>query len=88
MKKSLFHYDLENDTVESFRHTIIGQSFIPNDFNLIGMMDFGFNYLLTEKLFLHTFLAGNMTILPTIQSLSFNNRHFNIGLGFGVGYFL
>lgn len=48
--------------------------------------DVGFCYKLNEKFSLNTFLSGNILLLPTNQSNVYNPRHFNIGVGLGVGY--
>lgn len=48
--------------------------------------DVGFRYKLNEKFDLNTFISGNVLLLPTNQNNSYNPRHLNIGIGFGVGY--
>lgn len=48
--------------------------------------DFGFEYKITEKLNWNAFISSNFLILPTIKNDFFNLRHYNIGLGLGLGY--
>lgn len=62
------------------------ENFKPQKINFAINLDAGFKRPLTEKLTLNTFLSGNMLLLPTMKSDDYNSRHFNIGVGLGVGY--
>ena len=55
----------------------------PRKFNISAKMDIGFNYKLTEKVSLNTFVSGNMLLNPATKSTDFSMRHFNIGAGVG-----
>lgn len=58
----------------------------PRKFNISAKMDIGFNYKLTEKVSLNTFVSGNMLLNPATKSTDFSMRHFNIGAGVGLKY--
>lgn len=58
----------------------------PQTINFAANVDIGCKRKLTEKLTLNTFLSGNMLLLPTRKNDIHNDRHFNIGLGIGLGY--
>ena len=54
--------------------------------NFTFNLDGGFRQQLTEKLNLNLFLSGNILLFSTFNSTLFGHRHFNIGLGVGLGY--
>ncbi len=64
--------------------------FIANTepFNLSAKLDIGITYNLTERIALHTFLAGSMLIVPISGPDVYDTQHFNTGLGLGISYWI
>jgi opacity protein-like surface antigen len=55
-------------------------------FNLGANLNTGIKQQLTEKLNLNVFISGNLLLLKTSKDAFDNARHFNVGLGLGLGY--
>lgn len=83
IKSTLYEDELRETTkidIENLEHLDI------RPVNFSTKVDFGFSYELSEKVHLNTFLSGNMLLLTTSKNHIYKQRHFNIGLGIGVGY--
>ncbi|NJN78617.1 MAG: hypothetical protein HC803_10090 [Saprospiraceae bacterium] len=79
-------YDANDEQVTTKFKFQDQEGFDIRQVNISAKTDVGFNYQLTEKLNLSTFISGNMLLLTTNKTNFYNPRNFNIGLGIGVGY--
>lgn len=61
-------------------------NYTARKYNVSIKADIGLNYQLTSKLFLQNFLSANFLLLPTIDDTNSEIKHYNIGLGLGLGY--